>query len=349
MSADFGATVDVIVNPQSNAEGETIVNIPLGAVFKFLRETGEWSKEDYVGPVLATKPKDSNEYLDIQLFNRRSIYNIKIKFYKNSGYHRTDNIIMMKASDGTVYGLASNNDYYEQLNLLEEKLKEFVETPLSPLFNSSRTASPLLPDTDSGQNDSFMSDVSSPLKAINTGNIFNPMAFDLFQQNNILPVKQNVQKEIKWHANPCMIPASVYRRAAVPKNASRASSVTPLSMNNCEKLFSSVDGERSGNYQSMIKQNDNNQINGRLGNESPQINPITQRSRLLSAATASNIPPNLRMDAVMGLINFSYVEGVQKGKKISLLEMPDDHLLNVLQDVLIKKPDVKTKLMEKLN
>uniref|UniRef100_A0AC34FX17 Uncharacterized protein n=1 Tax=Panagrolaimus sp. ES5 TaxID=591445 RepID=A0AC34FX17_9BILA len=351
MSAEFGAPVDVIINPPSNAEGETIVNIPLGAVFKFLRDTQEWSKEDYVGPVLATKPCDSNDHLDIQLYNRRSIYNIKIKFYRNSGYHRTDNIIMMKTSDGTVYGLASNNDYYEQLNMLEEKLKEFVEAPISPSFTSSRTSSPLLfTNTDSTRNESFISDMSSPLKPINIDNIFNPMPFNNPFQQNALPIKQE-----KWHTKPCMIPASVYRRAAAPKNASRASSVTPLSMNNSDKLFSYLEAEKNFNSKPTIPQIDA-RING--SPVIPQNNcfaDLSQRSRLLSMATASNASPNERMDAVMKLINFAFVEGNQRGKqnvevlKESLLEMPHIQLLNVLEEILTKKPDVKTKLLEKFN
>lgn len=100
MSAEFGAPVDVVISSESQTNGETIINIPLGAVFKFLRHTSEWSKEDYVGPVLVVKPTNSDDYLDIQLFNRRSVNNIKLQFYKNSGYHRNDNIIMMKARDG---------------------------------------------------------------------------------------------------------------------------------------------------------------------------------------------------------------------------------------------------------
>uniref|UniRef100_A0A914ZB90 Uncharacterized protein n=1 Tax=Panagrolaimus superbus TaxID=310955 RepID=A0A914ZB90_9BILA len=355
MSAEFGAPVDVIINPTSNAEGETIVNIPLGAVFKFLRDTGEWSKEDYVGPVLATKPHDSNDHLDIQLYNRRSIYNIKIKFYRNSGYHRTDNIIMMKTSDGTVYGLASNNDYYEQLNMLEEKLKEFVEAPISPSFNSSRTSSPLLlSNTDSTRNESYISDISSPLKPINIDNNFNPMGFYSPFQQNALPIKQ--EKEFKWHTKPCMIPASVYRRAAAPpKNASRASSVTPISMNTNDKLFSNLDAEKNWNYRSP---QNITQINGSPVNKTPQNNSFdefSQRSRLLSMATASNTSPNERMDAVTKLINFAFVEGNQRGKqnveelKETLLGMSNNQLLNVLEDVLTKKPDVKNVLLEKFN
>lgn len=81
-----------------------IFSIPLGAVFKYSRETAQWSKDDYVGPVLVIKPRNRNDYLDIQLFNRRSIYNIKIIFYRNSGYHRNDNIIMLRSTNGLLNG-----------------------------------------------------------------------------------------------------------------------------------------------------------------------------------------------------------------------------------------------------
>lgn len=102
MSTESGDPVEVFIQRTATIEedGETIVSIPLGAVFKYIRETGEWSKEDFVGPILATKPKNVNDYLNIQLFNRRSIFNVKIKFLKTSSYHRTDNILMMRATDG---------------------------------------------------------------------------------------------------------------------------------------------------------------------------------------------------------------------------------------------------------
>lgn len=101
------------------------------------------------------------------------------------------------------------------MNSLESRLKEFIESPLSPLSLSSREQSPLFKarssSTDSDLNQSFGTTSELSRNVYNDNTYISTTSFSDLSLEQSTPIKKlNVLNNFK----PSMIPASVYRKSA---------------------------------------------------------------------------------------------------------------------------------------